>query len=66
MLINVETSFYQERGARETTESRHTQSHTELLQLRDKEKDIRFEVSHLQEQLRKEQEKSRHYLENVS
>jgi hypothetical protein len=42
MLINFETSFYQERGARETTESRHTQSHTELLQLRDKEKDIRL------------------------
>lgn len=63
MLIPL---LYQERGARQTTESRHTQSHSELIQLRDREKDAKFEISHLQEQLRKEQEKSRHYLENVS
>ena len=65
-VVDFQIEVERERGARETTESRHTQSHTELLQLRDKEKDIRFEVSHLQEQLRKEQEKSRHYLENLT
>ena len=65
-VVDFQIEVERERGVRETTESRHTQSHTELLQLRDKEKDIRFEVSHLQEQLRKEQEKSRHYLENLT
>ncbi|CAC5384912.1 unnamed protein product [Mytilus coruscus] len=65
-LGDLQKEVERERGARQTTESRHTQSHSELLQLRDKEKDAKFEISHLQEQLRKEQEKSRHYLENLT
>lgn len=65
-VIDIQQEVQRERGAREATESRHTHSHAELLQLRDKEKDARFEITHLQEQLRKEQEKSRHYLENLT
>ncbi|VDI20514.1 uncharacterized protein LOC143054047 isoform X2 [Mytilus galloprovincialis] len=65
-LGDLQKEVERERGARQTTESRHTQSHSELIQLRDREKDAKFEISHLQEQLRKEQEKSRHYLENLT
>ena len=56
----------QELAFREANETRTTQSIAEFVQLKDREKEARLEVQHLEEQLRKEKEKGRTMGEQVS
>jgi len=55
----------QERSARETTDSRRSQSFTELVTLKDQENQLRAELDQTKEQLKSEQQKVRHYIEQV-
>lgn len=55
-----------EKAYREATESRQNQSIAEYVQIKDREKEARFELQHTQEQLKKEQEKARNLMEKVT
>ena len=56
----------QEKSLRESNEQRHATSISQVVGLRDKEDTLRHELNKLTEQLRREEEKSQRYLEQVS
>lgn len=64
--ISVNLICLQEKAYREATESRQNQSIAEYVQIKDREKEARFELQHTQEQLKKEQEKTRNLMEKVN
>ena len=55
----------QEKSLRESNEQRHATSISQVVGLRDKEDTLRHELNKLTEQLRREEEKSQRYLEQV-
>ncbi|KAK3611538.1 hypothetical protein CHS0354_016471 [Potamilus streckersoni] len=56
-VIDLEKQLERERNLREENEARHSTGLSNMLQLKDKEKEARFELEYIKEQLRKEQEK---------
>ncbi|XP_021377507.1 ELKS/Rab6-interacting/CAST family member 1-like isoform X2 [Mizuhopecten yessoensis] len=64
-LQELESRFIREKEIRESQETRHGSHVSELVQLRDKEKEARFELQHTQDLLRKEQERNRLYSEKL-
>ena len=60
-----ELIFSQEKAYREATESRQNQSISEYVQIKDREKEARFELQHSQEALKREQDKVKSLMEQV-
>ncbi len=50
---------------REGQDSRRTQSITELVVIKDREKNLKFELEQTKEMLRHEKERIKHYMEEV-
>ena len=55
----------QERSLRESNDTRRSANITELVVLKDREKQLKFELEQAQEQLRREQGRVKHYMEQV-
>lgn len=65
-MMDLKKQLDREKAYREATESRQNQSIAEYVQIKDREKEARFELQHTQEQLKKEQEKARNLMEKLS
>ncbi|XP_061178145.1 ELKS/Rab6-interacting/CAST family member 1-like isoform X2 [Saccostrea echinata] len=65
-MIDLKKQLEREKAYREATESRQNQSISEYVQIKDREKEVRFELQHTQELLKKEQEKSRNLLDQLT
>lgn len=65
-MMDLKKQLDREKAYREATESRQNQSIAEYVQIKDREKEARFELQHTQEQLKKEQEKTRNLMEKLS
>ncbi|XP_055996073.1 ELKS/Rab6-interacting/CAST family member 1-like isoform X2 [Ostrea edulis] len=65
-MIDLKKQLDREKAYREATESRQNQSIAEYVQIKDREKEGRFELQHTQELLKKEQEKSRNFMEKMT
>lgn len=55
----------QEKNLRDEIEARHSSNIAETVQVKEKEKELKFEIDYIQEQLRKEQEKAKMFQEQV-
>ncbi|XP_062573134.1 ELKS/Rab6-interacting/CAST family member 1-like [Saccostrea cucullata] len=65
-MIDLKKQLEREKAYREATESRQNQSISEYVQIKDREKEVRFELQHTQELLKKEQEKARNLLDQLT
>ncbi len=57
--------FTQERNLRETQDTRRSQSITDMVVTKEREKQLKFELNQTQEMLKHEQGRVKHYLEEV-
>lgn len=64
-LQDLESQLLREKDIRDSQDSRHSSHVAELVQIREKEKEARFELQHTQELLRKEQERNKLYSEKM-
>ncbi|XP_046563263.1 ELKS/Rab6-interacting/CAST family member 1-like isoform X2 [Haliotis rubra] len=65
-ISELQKQMERERGLRESNDQRHSDNIAELVNSRDKEKQLQFEREQLREQLRRESEKGQHYLEELT
>nr|XP_022293000.1 golgin subfamily A member 5-like isoform X1 [Crassostrea virginica]XP_022293010.1 golgin subfamily A member 5-like isoform X1 [Crassostrea virginica]XP_022293019.1 golgin subfamily A member 5-like isoform X1 [Crassostrea virginica] len=65
-MIDLKKQLEREKAYREATESRQNQSISEYVQIKDREKEARFELQHSQEALKREQDKVKSLMEQLS
>ena len=58
--------FFQEKSLRESQEERRTQSISEVVAAQEKEKALAYELEKTKDLLKTEQDRSKHYMEQVS
>lgn len=65
-VIELSKQLEREKNLRDEMEARHSGDISEMVQVKEKEKEMKFELNYIQEQLRKEQDKVKKFQEQAS
>lgn len=65
-VIELTKQLEREKNLRDEMSARHSTDFSEMVQVKEKEKEMKFELNYIQEQLRKEQDKVKQFQEQIS